>query len=136
MPVLLNERTAEDWMNPRQGDLLRLKSLLDPAPDDKLVLSPASSLVNRVNNDGPELLVPRSNDPAATELFLESSIHAQRLLVGSNCKVFLSGRMIVWEFEYFLPAAIDDPARKRFFRTAQSIKLSFDPSRQLILSVA
>jgi hypothetical protein len=78
----------------------------------------------------------RSNYPGATELVLESSIHAQRLLVGSNRKVFLSGRMIVWEFEDFLPTAIDDPARKRFFRTAQSIKLSFDPSRQLILSVA
>jgi putative SOS response-associated peptidase YedK len=58
MPVIFNERAAEDWMNPGERDPLRLKSLLVPAPDDNLVLSPASSLVNNVKNDGPELLIP------------------------------------------------------------------------------
>jgi hypothetical protein len=57
MPVILDGRAAGDWMSPREGDLLRLKSLLVPAPEDNLVLSPASSLVNSVNNDGPELVV-------------------------------------------------------------------------------
>jgi len=32
--------------------------LLIPAPDDLLLMRPASSLVNNVKNDGPELLIP------------------------------------------------------------------------------
>ena len=42
MPVILDERAAEDWVNPGERDLLRLKSLPLPAPDGNLVLSPAS----------------------------------------------------------------------------------------------
>lgn len=56
MPVMLDERTPDDWMNPLQRDPLSLKRLLGPAPDDALVASPASPLVNSVKNDGPELL--------------------------------------------------------------------------------
>ena len=69
MPVILDERTADDWINPGERDPLRLKSLLVPAPDDNLVLRPASSLVNNVENDGPELLVPDSNVPMQRNLF-------------------------------------------------------------------
>jgi putative SOS response-associated peptidase YedK len=47
MPIILDERTAEDWMNPGKKDPLRLKAPLVPAPDDNLVLSPASSLVEQ-----------------------------------------------------------------------------------------
>jgi putative SOS response-associated peptidase YedK len=57
MPVILSERHAEDWMNPREAEPLSLKRLLVPAPDDQLVMQPASPLVNSVKNDGPELLV-------------------------------------------------------------------------------
>jgi putative SOS response-associated peptidase YedK len=32
MPVVLDERAAEDWMNPRERDPLSLKWLLVPAP--------------------------------------------------------------------------------------------------------
>jgi hypothetical protein len=56
MPVVLDERAAEDWMNLRERDPLSLKRLLVPAPDDLLVTSPASPLVNSVKNDGPEPL--------------------------------------------------------------------------------
>jgi putative SOS response-associated peptidase YedK len=69
MPVVLDERAAEDWMNSGERDPLRLKSLLVPAPDDWLVLSPASSLVNNVQNDGPELLVPNKTLPTQRSLF-------------------------------------------------------------------
>jgi putative SOS response-associated peptidase YedK len=58
MSVILDEPTAEDWMIPGERDPARLKSLLVPAADDSLVLSPASSLANSVKNNGPELLVP------------------------------------------------------------------------------
>ena len=56
MPVILDEAGAADWMNGREPDPLSLKGLLVPAPDDLLVVRPASPLVNSVKNEGPELL--------------------------------------------------------------------------------
>ncbi len=56
MPVILDEAGAADWMNWREPDPLSLKRLLVPAPDDLLVVRPASPLVNSVKNEGPELL--------------------------------------------------------------------------------
>ncbi len=61
MPVILDETGAADWMNLREpGPLslkrLSLKRLLVPAPDDLLVVRPASPLVNSVKNEGSELL--------------------------------------------------------------------------------
>jgi putative SOS response-associated peptidase YedK len=56
MPVVLDERAAEDWMNPRERDPVSLKRLLVPAPRDVLVMRPASPLVNSVKNEGPALL--------------------------------------------------------------------------------
>jgi putative SOS response-associated peptidase YedK len=58
MPVVLHERAADDWMNPLESDPLSLKRLLVPAPDDALIATAASTLVNSVKNDGPELLTP------------------------------------------------------------------------------
>jgi putative SOS response-associated peptidase YedK len=69
MPVILDQRAAEDWLNPGERDLLRLKALLTAAPDEDLVLSPASSLVNSVKNDGPELLKPDRAFAAQRSLF-------------------------------------------------------------------
>jgi putative SOS response-associated peptidase YedK len=54
MPVVLAERAADAWMNPLESDPRSLKRLLVPTPDDSLVASPASPLVNSVNNDGRE----------------------------------------------------------------------------------
>ena len=56
MPVVLNERAAEDWMNPREQDPQSLKRLLVPASSDLLSVRPASPLVNSVKNEGPALL--------------------------------------------------------------------------------
>jgi putative SOS response-associated peptidase YedK len=56
MPVILDEAGAADWMNWREPDPISLKRLLVPAPDDLLVVRPASPLVNNVKNEGPELL--------------------------------------------------------------------------------
>jgi putative SOS response-associated peptidase YedK len=60
MPVILDEAGAADWMNLREPNPLLLKRLLAPAPDDLLVIRPASPLVNSVKNEGPELLVDLS----------------------------------------------------------------------------
>ena len=54
MPAVLDERAAEDRMNSDELKPLRLKLLLVPAPDDTLIPHSASSLVNGVNNDGPD----------------------------------------------------------------------------------
>jgi len=56
MLVILDEAGAADWMNLREPHPLSLKRLLAPAPDDLLVVRPASLLVNSVKNEGPELL--------------------------------------------------------------------------------
>jgi putative SOS response-associated peptidase YedK len=56
MPVILDERAAEDWMNPREENPLSLKRLLVPAPSELLVMQPASPLANSVMNEGPALL--------------------------------------------------------------------------------
>ena len=56
MPVILDERAAEDWMNPREEDPLSLKQLLVPAPSELLVMRPASPLANSVKSEGPALL--------------------------------------------------------------------------------
>src|SRR6266851_2672371 len=56
MPVILDETGAADWMNLREPGPLSLKRLLVPAPDDLLVVRPASPLVNSVKNEGSELL--------------------------------------------------------------------------------
>ena len=56
MPVILDEAGAADWMNLREPDSVSLKRLPVPAPDDLLLVRPASPLVNSVKNEGPELL--------------------------------------------------------------------------------
>jgi putative SOS response-associated peptidase YedK len=56
MPVVLSDRTAEDWMNPREQDPLSLKRLLVPASAGLLEMRPASPLVNSVKNEGRALL--------------------------------------------------------------------------------
>ena len=56
MPVILADRDADDWMDPRASDPLALKKLLVPAPADLLIATPVSPDVNDVDNDSPELL--------------------------------------------------------------------------------
>jgi len=56
MPVVLDDRGADDWMNQREPNPLSLKRLLVPAPNDLLAMRPASPLVNSVKNEGPTLL--------------------------------------------------------------------------------
>jgi putative SOS response-associated peptidase YedK len=58
MPVILADRDADDWMDPRMPDPHALKRLLVPAPADLLTATPVSPDVNNVDNDSPELLQP------------------------------------------------------------------------------
>jgi hypothetical protein len=52
MPAILDERAAEDWMNPREENPLSLERLLVPAPSELLMMQPASPLANSVKNEG------------------------------------------------------------------------------------
>ncbi len=56
MPVILADRDADDWMDPRAPDPLALKRLLVPAGPDLLIATPVSPEVNNVDNDSPDLL--------------------------------------------------------------------------------
>jgi len=56
MPVILADRDAADWMDPRAPDPHALKRLLGPAPAGLLIANPVSPDVNNVDNDSPELL--------------------------------------------------------------------------------
>lgn len=58
MPVILDERDWQEWLDPSQQDTTALSRLLVPAPDDLLELYPVSTDVNQVRNKGPELIQP------------------------------------------------------------------------------
>jgi putative SOS response-associated peptidase YedK len=56
MPVVLEERDWDRWLNPGSGDIDALAQLLVPAANDRLVAYPVSTAVNSADNDGPELV--------------------------------------------------------------------------------
>jgi putative SOS response-associated peptidase YedK len=56
MPVILSDRDADDWMNPRAKAPRSLKRLLVAPAEDLLVAQAASPLVNSAANEGPQLL--------------------------------------------------------------------------------
>jgi putative SOS response-associated peptidase YedK len=58
MPVLLPREAWDDWLDPAVDDQEYLLSLLVPAPDDVLAVTPVSARVNDVRNEGPDLLTP------------------------------------------------------------------------------
>lgn len=56
MPVILPEDTWATWLDRDNQDLDALQQLLVPAADDLLTLTPVSTSVNNVRNNGPELV--------------------------------------------------------------------------------
>ncbi len=56
MPVVLEERDWDRWLDPDTGDVDALARLLQPASDDLLVAYPVGTAVNSADNDGPELV--------------------------------------------------------------------------------
>jgi putative SOS response-associated peptidase YedK len=56
MPVVLEERDWDRWLDPEAADLVGLAALLQPASDDLLVADPVGTAVNSADNDGPELV--------------------------------------------------------------------------------
>jgi putative SOS response-associated peptidase YedK len=58
MPVVLAERDWAEWLDPANRDTTQLARLLVPAPSDEFLAYPVSTLVNKPDNQGPELLEP------------------------------------------------------------------------------
>jgi putative SOS response-associated peptidase YedK len=56
MPVVLEERDWDRWLDPDSRDVDVLTHLLQPASDDLLVAYPVGTAVNSADNDGPELV--------------------------------------------------------------------------------
>jgi len=58
MPVILEPRDWDLWLDPTLTDVGELHGLLRPALSQALELYPVRPLVNSVRNDGPELILP------------------------------------------------------------------------------
>jgi putative SOS response-associated peptidase YedK len=58
MPVILDPRDLNLWLNPDIAEIERLKYLFDPYPVEKMTLHPVSDMVNSPRNDTPECILP------------------------------------------------------------------------------
>jgi putative SOS response-associated peptidase YedK len=67
MPVVLPPSVWDQWLDPANDDVDSLEKLLVPAPDDLLELYPVSTDVNKVDNNGPELVLPLEGHEAEAE---------------------------------------------------------------------
>jgi putative SOS response-associated peptidase YedK len=73
MPVVIPPEAFDMWLDCTNVDALTAAALLVPAPDDLMEAYEISTAVNRVVNDGPEVIVPVSEmaipdaGPAASE---------------------------------------------------------------------
>jgi putative SOS response-associated peptidase YedK len=56
MPVVLAERDWDEWLDPENRDTTKLARLLVPAPGSEFLCYPVSTLVNKPDNQGRELL--------------------------------------------------------------------------------
>ena len=58
MPAILHPRDYAKWLDPSPQTPESLLPLLKPYPDDAMTAYPVSTLVNKPENDSPELIVP------------------------------------------------------------------------------
>ena len=58
MPVILEARDFEPWLDPSKESPGELVSLLKPAPEEVLEMYPVSGYVNRPQNEGKECIEP------------------------------------------------------------------------------
>jgi len=64
MPVILDPRSFDLWLDPALRDPERLKPLLRPFPADALVAVPVSPMVNDPHNEGAQCLEPPAHAQA------------------------------------------------------------------------
>jgi putative SOS response-associated peptidase YedK len=56
MPVVLPASAWDSWLDPTQRDVAAMRELCVPLPDGELKFHPVSMLVNKPDNNGPELV--------------------------------------------------------------------------------
>jgi putative SOS response-associated peptidase YedK len=69
MPLVLPHESWQRWLDPTVEDPADLVRPWDEAAGEHLELRPVSSLVNKVDNNGPELLDEAAPEPEAQRLF-------------------------------------------------------------------
>jgi putative SOS response-associated peptidase YedK len=65
MPMIIDPARWSDWLDPANGDVADLRSLLTPAAVSGLLTYPVSTAVNSVRNNGPQLIEPMQAGPFA-----------------------------------------------------------------------
>jgi putative SOS response-associated peptidase YedK len=63
MPMVIDQASWTDWLDPGNTDVADVRALLAPAATTGLISYPVATLVNSVRNNGPELI--RQADPVA-----------------------------------------------------------------------
>jgi putative SOS response-associated peptidase YedK len=66
MPMVIDQTSWTDWLDPRNTDVADVRGLLAPAATAGLISYPVAALVNSVRNNGPELI--EQADPVAPGL--------------------------------------------------------------------
>lgn len=67
MPVILPPQHERLWLE--AAPLHQLEELLQPFPPEQMKAYPVSMLVNKVQNNGPELVRPQARNPGSSDLF-------------------------------------------------------------------
>ncbi len=69
MPLVLSRTSWERWLDPSVADPADLLSSWDEAAGEHLELRPVATLVNKVDNNGPQLVERAESQPEAQALF-------------------------------------------------------------------
>ena len=62
MPVLLDERDYDAWLDPKNQDGESLRYLFEPFPVDRMSVRPVSTFVNNARHEGPECVADGASD--------------------------------------------------------------------------
>lgn len=80
MPMVIDQASWTDWLDPASTEVADLRGLLAPAATTGLISYPVAPLVNSVRNNGPELI--EQADPVAQGLGLAGRDGAQEVWAG------------------------------------------------------
>jgi putative SOS response-associated peptidase YedK len=58
MPVILNKKNYDDWLDPLFDDIEILQAMMKPYPTERMALYRVSEAVNTATNNGPDLVRP------------------------------------------------------------------------------
>ena len=75
MPMIIDPNGWSDWLDPANGDVADLRSLLAPAAASGLMTYPVSTAVNSVRNNGPQLIEPMRPGPVAPLAAAQTGAH-------------------------------------------------------------